>query len=1291
MNGTRATAVGTADSYASGLVIQASGRIILSGWATSAGGGDDFALAAFTASGALDTSFGSLGTVLTDFGGADRSRSSAIQPDGSIVLVGDTYSGTVRVALARFTINGALDAAFSGDGRQTLAVASTNDTANDVAIDSGGNIVIGGRTYSDVGGQGDFFVARFASDGLLDPGFGAAGVRTTAVSSDEDAAYGIALQSDGKIVLVGHAPGTGGYSDLALVRYTTSGGLDTSFGSGGARITELSDRNDVAYGVIVQADDRIVVAANNGDDPALVRYGRDGTLDPTFGAGGIRTTDLGNGHDAWYALASQGDSKIIATGTKQTTGFQYDLALARFLGVTTPAVTAVTVPADGMHLLGEHLDFSVTLSEAVAVTGTPSIPVTLDTGGTVQASYLGGSGTATLQFRYTIAAGDADLDGIRVVGPISLNGGSIASSQGAAALALNGMPSTTGVHVDTLPKTLTVTLVGGGTGTVTTNPTGVSCATGSAAGCQYSFPRGTAVTATATAASGSTFLGWGTSACAGSMAMTANIACVARFGASPPTSSVAGALDPTFGTGGTLTTQISAGADQANGVVAQPDGKIVVVGYSNSGWAIARYEADGSLDPAFGTGGRVATSFGSSDAQATSVMLQPDGKIVVAGNVGSPGYENLAIARYGTDGALDTGFGLGGTRFDSLSPRTDRATSLALQGDGKIVVAGYADDGGLRHNFLVVRYTASGDLDSGFGVGGSRVSSLTAPSHNVANAVVVQPDGRIILGGWTGNGFTAARYTAAGTLDASFGAGGFVSIAGTGQANGMTLQPDGKVVLVGFAWVNGGYDMQVARVTTAGVADGTFGASGVATTAVGERSDQAYAVTTQPDGKLLVAGLADGNVDGEPIDLDFALLRFTSTGVLDGTFGAGGISTTGVGPSFDVPASIAIQPDGRILLAGSSLIGSNYDFAVARFLATTSPGVPATQVTTVTAAAGRYTEGDFIEVVVHYAAPVAVSGEPTVPINLEVGGTVQATYVAGGPSDTVRFRYTVARDDRDRDGIALGGAIVLNGGAIGNARGAAGLTLSGVAGMNQVVVGPDTSQLTVIFAGTGTGFVYSDVAGINCSAGTCQHDFATGTSVRLTVTATGSSTFSGWSDPACASSLTLHGGVTCVATFTAATSQTFVPPVFTPPVFVQPTNPIVQQPPAPVVDRTAPIIAAALPAKVTVAADGSFAATIQCPATEVRCMTVLTVSAPLGTAARVTAKVALTTKVTVAGGTRKVIKLRLPPALRKAVTAAAKKHLAVRVQVRERTTDASGNARETTRIVQLRLAPKGRA
>jgi uncharacterized delta-60 repeat protein len=289
-----------------------------------------------------------------------------------------------------------------------------------------------------------------------------------------------------------------------------------------------------------------------------------------------------------------------------------------------------------------------------------------------------------------------------------------------------------------------------------------------------------------------------------------------------------GTPDRTFGTGGTALTDVSGAGryDAAYAVAVQPDGKILAVGSSDasesSDFAVVRYNHDGTPDRTFGTGGTVVTDLGGTD-YAYAVALCGDGRIVVAGSSDAGGSSDFALARYTVDGTLDSGFGRWGTVLTDVSGvgSDDEARAVAVQADGEVVAAGRSD--AVRrtdHDFTLVRYRDDGSPDSSFGHGGAVLTDVGGGSDDVALALAIQPDRRIVAAGGSGwfrhDNFALARYGDDGTLDATFGSGGTVvtdisGVRANNEAFAVAIQPDGKILTAGVASGVGWADFAAAR------------------------------------------------------------------------------------------------------------------------------------------------------------------------------------------------------------------------------------------------------------------------------------------------------------------------------------------------------------------------------------------------------------------------------------------------------------------------------------------------
>ncbi|MCC6766352.1 MAG: hypothetical protein IT293_16960 [Deltaproteobacteria bacterium] len=231
-----------------------------------------------------------------------------------------------------------------------------------------------------------------------------------------------------------------------------------------------------------------------------------------------------------------------------------------------------------------------------------------------------------------------------------------------------------------------------------------------------------------------------------------------------------GTLDGTFGSGGQVTTPVGTLDDSASALVVQSDGKLVAAGYSSTGsslaFAVVRYNSDGTLDGTFGSGGIVTTPVGASvTADSAALVVQGDGKLVVAGASYNGSNDDLALVRYNTDGTLDGTFGTGGIVTTPVGSNYDRAHALMAQNDGKLVAAGYSADGS-NPRFAVVRYNSDGTLDGTFGTGGKVTTTLrNVLVGDIALAIVVQSDDKLVVAGSSVGGsrsdFAVVRYEVA--------------------------------------------------------------------------------------------------------------------------------------------------------------------------------------------------------------------------------------------------------------------------------------------------------------------------------------------------------------------------------------------------------------------------------------------------------------------------------------------------------------------------------------------------
>ena len=407
-----------------------------------------------------------------------------------------------------------------------------------------------------------------------------------------------------------------------------------------------------------------------------------------------------------------------------------------------------------------------------------------------------------------------------------------------------------------------------------------------------------------------------------------------------------GMLDPSFGNGGKVVTAFGAMSSQdfALSLVIQPDGRAVAAGQvipnlATTYMAAARYLTTGALDTTFDGDGMVTVQFppppGMFDAGvgAQAVLLQPDGRLVLVGQMGAspPPFSGFAVARLNGDGSLDASFGSAGRVVTPVPVGTQVLTGL-LQPNGRIVVIGQ-----VGATVIAARYNADGSLDPTFGSGG--IANPSLPQDMEVDGAALQPDGKIVIVGaspfaFLQRNFALLRLLPNGTLDLSFDGDGLAT-ADFGQIEtgaSVIVLADGRLVLTGWrspTTANYG-DFALVRFLADGTLDTTFGNAGLATADSGD-PDRPHQLIRLPNGNLLVAGSTA--LTGAPAD--FLLARFLPNGALDTSFGTAGLLRTDFNTSQDEAHAVALAGPDLILAAGTAGGGLNADFGLARYIATT--------------------------------------------------------------------------------------------------------------------------------------------------------------------------------------------------------------------------------------------------------------------------------------------------------------------------------------------------------------------
>ena len=760
-------------SRGAAVAIQPDGKIVVGGMTFGSGSTRyDFALLRLDSNGHPDPEFGTDGRVATDFsdrweftGSAsdETIEAIALTADGAILAVGSLESQ--RLVLARYRPDGALDHSFGTRGVVITDVGMVNSVSVAIVPNSG-KILVSGYNFTHT------FLVRYHPTGELDESFGAGGI---ILYTDIYGVSALALQPDGKAVL----GGTTG-SEFALYRFLADGTPDTGFGTGGRTLTDFGIESGIAArinSIAIYPDGRIVAigyqetwinAALRPHDFALARYLSDGMPDTTFGTDGKIVTSFDYRQANALAAAIQADEKIVLAGIVDysdlglpTSGasvpWRGHVALARY---DPDGSLDATFGNNGIATTDVEDNSKDSLSDVVTVQADGKIvaavtslgPLDVDFGvvrynpdGTLDGSF-GNAGRVTTDFSW-----DHPPAGCQYYGSPSIT----ADYPHALALQPDGKIVVAGTSVcnDLSQNVFALARY---------NPDGSLDATFGAGG-KVLTHFGTRYVASAEA-----------------IALQPDgklvVAGTARVKKAGPPMEIAlaryhpdGSLDATFGDSGRVTTNVTSHNDGGLAIALQGDGKIVVLGSYLTGLMVpeaelVRYHANGSVDTSFGVNGRVAGSFATEHFEPVSMTLQADGKIVIAGDAGSPYFPatwpyNFELRRLNTDGSLDTTFGSTGIVSTDFGGSRDVAAKVVEQADGRLVVAGRRTyflrspgppgTGSSVTDFAVARYNADGALDYTFGTGGKVTTDFGANAPDGAESVAVQADGKIIVGGYT--------------------------------------------------------------------------------------------------------------------------------------------------------------------------------------------------------------------------------------------------------------------------------------------------------------------------------------------------------------------------------------------------------------------------------------------------------------------------------------------------------------------------------------------------------------
>lgn len=377
-----------------------------------------------------------------------------------------------------------------------------------------------------------------------------------------------------------------------------------------------------------------------------------------------------------------------------------------------------------------------------------------------------------------------------------------------------------------------------------------------------------------------------------------------------------GSLDLSFNGNGKF---ISGNTGNAESVGLQSNGKIILGGsVFTSSWAfgVKRCNTNGTIDNTFGTSGSTVIDISPNLDFGRAIAIQADDKIILAGQSNNGTNDDIVVVRLNSDGTIDNTFGSNGIVTTTVSAYSELANDIVVQSDGKIVVGGGAYNG-TSEDFILVRYNANGTLDNTFGLNGIVLTDIGTATGDEIKEIVLQSDGKIVVGGvYDSNGrdYCLVRYNANGTIDNSFGTSGKVltDISISDELESIAIQADGKIVTVGNSYISGSTDFVLMRYNTNGSLDAGFGNLGIVTSSITTTGDYAEDIVVQSNGKIVVMG----NI-ALSSDQDALLVRYNNNGTIDNSFGSSGTVISPIGSTYDFVLGGILDNTGRIILGGN--------------------------------------------------------------------------------------------------------------------------------------------------------------------------------------------------------------------------------------------------------------------------------------------------------------------------------------------------------------------------------------
>lgn len=786
-----------------------------------------FQLAAFSQTNTQDTNFGENGTVELNLGYKRTSslgESIAVQTDGKILAGGHTENNSSDMMIVRLNSDETFDSTFDDDGRVSIdAGEGADDYITDIQIQKDDRILVLGEKVTLLGKE--IVILRLNANGSLDITFGTHGKIIISTDNDYTRGYALAIQKDNKILVAGETGGS--TTDFFAARLNMDGTLDSSFDTDGKLVVALSPSRDGISGIAIQDDNKIIFAGYSFNSQfgefAAIRVLPEGSLDGSFGTGGIVKFSIGPEADIARSVLLQTDGKILLAGYSVKGSENYYTVVRLNMDGSFDS----NFDNDGVSMILEpayNYAEKALLQEdgKILIVGT----ITENMTNKMSIGRFNSNGSVDMGF---------DGDGISVIDFGNRSSGTYAAMTNGKILAIGAVKKSTGFDF-AIAKL---------------NPDG---------SLDSSFNSDGKMAVAATSETGDRAFNIALQK-DGKLLVVGSI----DYGTDVDFAVVRlekdGLIDKSFGDQGIKIIDFAGFVDRAGGLAVQEDGKILVGGIANNGtdydFAVLRLNSDGSTDTNFGVKGKLMIPIGGGDDVARTIDLQQDGRIVMSGwYEDENSNQKLVVIRLKEDGTIDHTFNGGGKISMPFDSGEKGLGYLAIQDDGKILITGYSYNSLTATDMVIARINQDGTLDASFNEDG--INSVHFTEYDEASGIVVQKDGKIIITGTTINSvsrnFAAARFNVDGSLDTTFAVEGKL-IGPEGEASTALIQEDGSVVVGGDIVEPLTYKVNYAffKFDSTGSPDETFGSSGYLVSH--QPTDQTLnKIVLKPDNYILSAG-----------------------------------------------------------------------------------------------------------------------------------------------------------------------------------------------------------------------------------------------------------------------------------------------------------------------------------------------------------------------------------------------------------------------------------------------------